>query len=59
MPSSISSATTKTLLDTVTMVKKVEAADAKVQPQYKKMSDGLRAGIDNGSEDEIGLYRHS
>jgi len=57
MPSSISSATTKTLLDTATMVKKVEAADAKVQPQYKKMSDGLRAGIDNGSEDEIALYR--
>jgi chromosome segregation ATPase len=57
MPPSISSDTAKTLRDTVTMVKTVEAADAKVQPQYKKMSEGLRAGIDNGSEDEIGLYR--
>ena len=57
MPTTISSDTAKTLRDTITMVKKVEAADAKVQPQYKKMSDGLRAGIDNGSEDEIGLYR--
>ncbi|HEX2539892.1 MAG TPA: hypothetical protein VHM00_02295 [Caldimonas sp.] len=57
MPASISSDTAKTLRETVTMVKTVEAADAKVQPQYKKMSDGLRAGIDNGSEDEINLYR--
>ena len=57
MPATISSDTAKTLRDTVTMVRKVEAADAKVQPQYKKMSDGLRAGIDNGSEDEIALYR--
>ena len=53
----ISKETIKTLNDTVVMVKGVEAADVKVQPQYKKMSDGLQAGIDNQSEEEISLYQ--
>lgn len=53
----ISRETTQTLSDTVKMVKDVEAQDAKIQPQYKKMSEGLRAGIDNASEEEISLYR--
>jgi len=47
----------QTLSDTVKMVKDVEAQDAKIQPQYKKMSGGLKAGIDNASEEEISLYR--
>lgn len=53
----ISRETTKTLLDTVKMVKDIEALDAKIQPPYKKMSDGLQAGIDDASEEEIELYR--
>ena len=57
MPPKISNETAKTLGDTVKMVKDVEAQDVKIQPQYKKMSEGLQAGIDNGSEEEISLYR--
>jgi len=57
MPPQISSETAKTLGDTVKMVKTVEAQDAKIQPRYKKMSEGLKAGIDNASEEEISLYR--
>jgi hypothetical protein len=57
MPPQISSETAKTLGDTVKMVKDVEAQDVKIQPQYKKMSEGLQAGIDNSSEEEISLYR--
>ena len=53
----ISSETAKTLGDTIKMVKSIEAQDAKIQPQYKKMSEGLRNGIDNASEEEISLYR--
>jgi hypothetical protein len=53
----ISSETAKTLGDTINMVKSIEAQDAKIQPQYKKMSEGLRNGIDNASEEEISLYR--
>jgi hypothetical protein len=47
----------QTLADTIKMVKLVEAQDAKIQPQYKKMSEGLQAGIDDASEEEIALYR--
>jgi len=57
MPPQISSETAKTLVATVKMVKEVEAQDAKIQPQYKKMSEGLKVGIDDGSEEEIALYR--
>jgi len=57
MAAKISSETAKTLGDTVKMVKDVEAQDSKIQPQYKKMSEGLKAGIDNASEEEISLYR--
>jgi chromosome segregation ATPase len=53
----ISKETAQTLSDTIKMVKSVEAQDAKIQPQYKKMSAGLKAGIDNASEEEISLYR--
>jgi len=53
----ISSETAKTLGDTIKMVKSIEAQDAKIQPQYKKMSEGLNNGIDNASEEEISLYR--
>ena len=53
----ISSETAKTLGDTIKMVKSIEAQDAKIQPQYKKMSEGLKNGIDNASEEEISLYR--
>jgi len=53
----ISKETAKTLGDTVKMVKDIETLDAKIQPQYKKMSEGLQAGIDDASEEEIELYR--
>jgi hypothetical protein len=53
----ISAETAKTLNDTVKMVKSVETQDAKIQPQYKKMSEGLKNGIGNASEEEISLYR--
>ena len=53
----ISRETAQTLADTIKMVKLVETQDAKIQPQYKKMSEGLKAGIDNASEEEISLYR--
>ena len=39
------------------MVKDAEGQDAKIQPQYKKMSEGLKGGIENASEEEISLYR--
>jgi len=57
MPPQISSETAKTLGDTIKMVKDIEAQDLKIQPKYKKMSEGLQAGIDNASEEEISLYR--
>lgn len=57
MPPPISRETAQTLSETVKMVKLVETQDAKIQPQYKKMSEGLKEGIDNSSEEEISLYR--
>ena len=53
----ISKETLQTLSDTVKMVKLIEAQDAKIQPLYKKMSEGLKGGIDDSSEEEISLYR--
>jgi hypothetical protein len=53
----ISRETAQTLADTIKMVKLIEAQDAKIQPQYKKMSEGLKAGIADSSEEEISLYR--
>jgi len=53
----ISQETAKTLADTIKMVKLIDQQDKKIQPRFKKMSEGLKSGIDNGSEDEIALYR--
>ena len=53
----ISKETAQTLADTIKMVRLIEGQDAKIQPQYKKMSEGLKGGIENASEDEISLYR--
>ena len=53
----ISRETAQTLADTIKMVKLIEAQDAKIQPLYKKMSEGLKGGIDDASEEEISLYR--
>ena len=53
----ISQETAKTLADTIKMVKLIDQQDKKIQPRFKKMSEGLKTGIDNGSEDEIALYR--
>lgn len=57
MAPTISRETAKTLADTVNMVKLIDQQDKKIQPRYKKFYDGMKAGIDNSSEDEIALYR--
>ena len=53
----ISKETAKTLTDTVTMVKLVGEANAKIQPQYKKMFEGLKKAIADASADDIELYQ--
>jgi len=53
----ISKETAKTLADTIGMVKLIDTSNKKIQPQYKKMYDGLQGGINDASEDEIALYR--
>lgn len=57
MAPTISRETAKTLADTVNMVKLIDQQDKKIQPRWKKFYDGLQAGINESSEDEIGLYR--
>jgi hypothetical protein len=57
MPPAISKETAKTLADTIGMVKLIDQQNKKIQPRFKKMAEGLKAGIDGGSEDEIALYR--
>ncbi len=53
----ISKETAKILTDTVTMVKLVGEANAKIQPQYKKMFEGLKKAIADASADDIELYQ--
>lgn len=57
MAPTISRETAKTLADTIGMVKLIDQQDKKIQPRYRKMYDGLEAGIKDSSEDEIALYR--
>lgn len=57
MAPTLSRETAKTLADTVNMVKLIDQQDKKIQPRYRKMYDGLQAGIKDSSEDEIALYR--
>jgi chromosome segregation ATPase len=49
--------TAETLASTIEMVRIVDQKDRKVQVRFRKVCDGLRSGIDHGSEDEIALYR--
>ena len=53
----ISKETAKTLADTIGMVKLVGEANAKIQPQYKKMFEGLKKAIADASADDIELYQ--
>ncbi len=53
----ISKETAKTLSDTIGMVKFVGEANAKLQPQYKKMYEGLKKAIADASADDIELYQ--
>jgi hypothetical protein len=53
----ISKETAKTLTDTVTMVKLVGESNAKIQPLYKKMFEGLKKAIADASADDIELYQ--
>lgn len=57
MAPTISRETAKTLADTVNMVKLIDQQDKKIQPRYQKFYDGMKAGVDDSSEDEIALYR--
>lgn len=57
MAPTLSRETAKTLADTVNMIKVIDQLDKKIEPRFKKFFDGLKAGIDDGSEDEIALYR--
>ena len=49
--------TAEALASTVDMVRLIDQKDRKVQARFRKVCDGLRSGIDHGSEDEIALYR--
>jgi chromosome segregation ATPase len=53
----ISKETAKTLADTIGMVKFVGEANAKIQPQYKKMFEGLKKAVADASADDIELYQ--
>ena len=57
MAPTLSRQTAETLASTVDMVRFIDQKDRKVQARFKKVCDGLRSGIDHGSEDEIALYR--
>ena len=57
MATALSKETAKTLSDTITMVKVVGEANAKIQPQYKKMYEGLKKAIADSSSDDIELYQ--
>jgi|GEM_PF-3570879 len=53
----ISKETAKTLSDTIGMVKLVGEVNAKIQPQYKKMYEGLKKAIADASADDIEVYQ--
>src|ERR1700741_5588797 len=57
MAPALSRQNAETLASTVDMVRYIDQKDRKVQARFKKVCDGLRSGIDPGSEDEIALYR--
>ncbi|MBX3606868.1 MAG: hypothetical protein KF788_16430 [Piscinibacter sp.] len=57
MPPTISRETAKVLADTIEKVKQVDKLDRAIQPRYKDFFEGLQAGIDDSSEEEIKLYR--
>ena len=57
MDTQVSEEITKTLFDTVGMVKLIDQNHKKIRAQFKRMFEGLQRAIANSSEDEIALYR--
>lgn len=51
MAATISRETAKTLQDSVTMIKEISVRDKKIQERYARMSEGLRRGMENHSEE--------